>query len=159
MCTCMPLGDRNGSGRSLEDRMNYPPPRQSRSYHQYSNSNQEYSRSRAIDNRVKQHSHHRQQEQLSYDDSTSGGFNTENMYDDQQKDEGGNIANKTLEDRISTSTPGARKDYNGDISQEANGDGYSDQNEGNSINGNQKLSGSLKVRATIVVFKMCTKIF
>lgn len=137
--------------------MDYPPPRQSRNYHQYNNSNQGYSRSRSIDNRVKQHSHHHhQQEQLLYDDSTSTGFNTEDMYDDQRKDECGNVGNKTLEDRTSASVPSIREDYSGDISQEASRDGYSDQNEGNILNGNQ-LSGSSKVRATIVVSTMCTK--
>lgn len=132
--------------------MDYPPPRQSRNYHQYSNSNQGYSRSRSIDNRAKQLNHH-QQEQLSYDDSTSTGFNTEDMYDDQRKDKDGN---KTLEDRTSASVPIARGDYSGDISQEASGDGYSDQNEGNTLNGNP-LSGSSKVRTTIVVSNMRTK--
>lgn len=133
--------------------MDYPPPRQSRNYHQYSDSNQGYSRSRSIDNRAKQLNHHHQQEQLSYDDSTPTGFNTEDMYDDQRKDKDGN---KTLEDRTSASVPIARGDYSGDISQEASGDGYSDQNEGNTLNGNP-LSGSSKVRTTIVVSNMRTK--
>lgn len=135
--------------------MDYPPPRQSRNYHQYSNSNQGYSRSRSIDNRAKQLNHH-QQEQLSYDDSTETGFNTEDMYDDQRKDKDGNVGNKTLEDRTSSSVPIARGDYSGDVSQEASGDGYSDQNEGNTLNGNP-LSGSSKVWTTIVVSNMRTK--
>lgn len=154
----MPLEGRNGSGRSLEERMDYPSPRQSRNYHQYDNSNQGYSRSRSIDNRIKQQNHH-QQEQLSYDDSTLTGFNTEDMYDDQQKDEDGHVVHKTLEDRISPSMPSVRKDYNDEILQEVNGDSYSDQNEGNTMNGNQKLLGSSKVRATTVVSKICTNFF
>lgn len=135
--------------------MDYPPPRQSRNYHQYSNNSRGYSRSRSIDNRAKQLNHH-QQEQLLYDDSTPTGFNTEDMYDDQRKDEGGNAGNKTLEDRTSASAPIVRGDYSGNISQEVSGDGYSDQNEGNTLNGNLLL-GSSKVRATIVVSNICTK--
>lgn len=150
----MPLEGRNGSRRSLEERMDNPPHRPSRNY-QYSKSNQGYSRPRSVDSRVKQHNHHRQQEQLSYDDSTPTGFDAENMYDDQEKDEGTSVANKTLEDRITTSG----QDYNGDISQEVNGEGSINQNEANTINGSQRLSGSSKVRAAIVVSKICTKYF
>lgn len=115
--------------------MDYPPPRQTRSY-QYNNSSQGYSRSRSIDNRAKQHNH-REQEQLEYDDSTPVGFNMEDIYEEQQKNEG---PNKNLEDRISNSMPD--QDYNGDASPGANED--IDQNESNSTTGNQRILGSSK---------------
>lgn len=146
---CMPPEGRISSRRSLEERMDYLPPRQTRSYHQYNNSSQGYSRSRSIDNRAKQHSH-REQEQLEYDDSTPAGFNMEDIYEEQQKNEG---PNKNLEDRISNSMPD--QDYNGDASPGANED--IDQNESNSTNGNQRILGSSKVRATITVYRKFTK--
>lgn len=128
--------------------MDYPPPRQTRSY-QYNNSSQGYSRSRSIDNRAKQHNH-REQEQLEYDDSTPVGFNMEDIYEEQQKNEG---PNKNLEDRISNSMPD--QDYNGDASPGANED--IDQNESNSTTGNQRILGSSKVRATITVYRKFAK--